>query len=260
MNLPFSTILFRFSVGLLCFQWVSSPLLSDDWQSNCQQIVAVVTEDWESARGRLCTLEKSGTQWVAVGTPIPVTVGKKGLGWGLGLHALDRAGPLKREGDKRAPAGLFRLESGFGTKLLVIRKFGYRRTTATDFWVDDPESLHYNRWVDTGSRNLTRDWSSAEVLRRPDNIYDYAIVVGHNRDSIIPGRGSAIFLHAWFGEGIATIGCTAMPMENVRSLLEWLDRAKRPVLAQVPAAELKYLNLPVETEFVLESLTKSTLR
>lgn len=220
----------------------------DDWMKSCRQVVAVVTEKWESTRGRLCTLEKTHEGWIAVGRPIDVSVGRAGLGWGVGLHSGEKNGPVKREGDKRAPAGIFWLESAFGTERLVLPNFDYRETTDTDRWVDDPASALYNRWARIGEGK--EDWSSAEVLRRPDGIYDYVIVVGHNRDPIIPGRGSAIFLHSWFAEGVPTIGCTAMVRENVKNLLKWLDREKQPVLVQVPESELDSLDLPIEASLI----------
>ena len=224
----------------------------ENWTATCRQVVSVVTPEWESTRGRLCTLEKTGENWIAVGRAIEVTVGRAGLGWGLGLQSGERYGPVKREGDKRAPAGIFWLESGFGTERLTLRKFDYRRTNKNDRWVDDPVSAYYNRWVELGE--VEKDWTSAEVLRRPDGIYDYVIVVGHNRDPIVPGRGSAIFLHSWFGESVPTIGCTAMARKNVKNLLKWLDRKKHPVLIQVPDSELDTLGLPFEVALIRTSL------
>ena len=154
-------------------------------------------------------------------------------------------------GDHRAPAGVFWLESGFGTKAVAVANFPCRRTTEADRWVDDAASAHYNQWVSLDDPAIRRDWKSAEVLRRQDGIYDLAIVVGHNRGPVRKGRGSAIFVHAWYGPGRSTIGCTAMEKGQVRSLLEWLDAAKAPVLVQAPRELLPSLGLP---ESILSAL------
>ena len=88
------------------------------------------------------------------------------------------------------------------------------------------------------------DWRSAETLRRPDGIYEAVIVVAHNRGPVAPGRGSAIFMHRWYGPGVATIGCTAMAKGDLMTLLRWLDASRHPVLVQAPRELLPQLRLP----------------
>lgn len=229
---------------LALFLFLPTVSASDQWQTTSSQIVLVLTDEWDSTAGTLLRFERSSDVWQHLGDPITVTVGKKGLGLGLGLHPTDLEGPQKREGDRRAPAGVFRLESAFGTAAMTHPTFPYRETTATDFWVDDPKSRHYNQWVNTADPQFRRDWKSAETLRRPDGIYETVIVVAHNRTPVVPGRGSAIFMHRWYGPGVATIGCTAMAKSDLISLLRWLDASKRPVLVQAPRALLPLLGLP----------------
>lgn len=209
------------------------------------QIVVVLAEEWESTTATLSRFEFTGRGW-KLRDSWPVTLGHRGLGWGLGLHPSGLAGPEKREGDRRAPAGIFVLESAFGTKEMDSRAFPYRRTDEADLWVDDPKSSHYNQWVRSGDPASKRDWNSAEVLRRDDGLYDLAIVVGHNRSPVVKGAGSAIFMHSWAAPGRSTIGCTAMEKRRVRELFDWLEATKRPVLVQVPRAGLGMLSLPDE--------------
>jgi len=225
----------------------------DAWQATAEQVILVLTDKWESTSGTMLRLERSANAWKRVEKPIPVTVGKKGLGLGLGLHSAKLKGPQKREGDKRAPAGVFRLESAFGTAEMTHPAFPYRETTATDYWVDDSKSRHYNQWVNAADPQVRPDWKSAEVLRRADGIYDAVIVVAHNRGPVVPGRGSAIFMHSWYGPGVATIGCTAMDRDHLVALLLWLDASRRPVLVQAPRELLPHLELPVGVEALIES-------
>lgn len=249
---------FLSSLASLCF--LTCPLTVDAqtaeavpaWYRNCDQMVVVITEKWGSTEGRLRCLERVEDRWEVAHDWIPVTVGRKGLGLGAGLHPRGLTGPEKQEGDKRAPAGIFRLESGFGALAVAPSAFPYRQTTPDDFWVDDLKSRYYNQWVNITDPRVVRDWKSAEVLRRADGLYDYAIVVGHNREPIVPGLGSAIFIHAWSAPGNSTIGCTAMEKTRVKALLHWLDASKAPVLVQIPRVLIPLLRLPDEVEALLD--------
>jgi L,D-peptidoglycan transpeptidase YkuD (ErfK/YbiS/YcfS/YnhG family) len=229
------------------------------WLERCGQLVLVVTERWESEGGVLVRLERTPNGWRELGRAA-ATVGRKGMGLGLGLHPEGLPGPLKEEGDRRAPAGVFRLEFAFGAAPLAPRAFPYRRTTGADLWVDDPRSVHYNRWIVAGDPSVRPDWGSAEVLRRGDGLYDYAVSIAHNREAIVPGRGSAIFLHAWSAPGRPTIGCTALEKARVRELVEWLDEAREPVLVQGPRGLLPRLGLPQELLAFAETTARQSAK
>lgn len=224
----------------------------DGWQQKCGQIIAVVSPNWESPSGEMICLQRGDRGWEVTQGWQPVTLGRAGLGLGSGLHPSSLKGPEKREGDKRAPAGVFPLEFAFGTGKLSPGTFSYRRTTEEDFWVDDARSARYNQWVRLSDPGVVKDWSSAEVLRRKDGIYDYVIAVGHNRLRVVPGLGSAIFMHAWYGPGVPTIGCTAMEKKRVKLLIEWLDSSRHPVLIQAPLELLPSLEIPDEVRVLLQ--------
>ncbi len=166
-------------------------------------------------------------------------LGRAGLAWGIGLHGTGQAaGENKREGDGKAPAGVFPLIEAFGFNspedAELGGRFRYRQLTQAMEGVDDPASRHYNRIVDTGAVG-GRDWKSSEPMRRIEP-YRWGAVVGHNWNQV-PGAGSCIFLHVWEGAGVPTSGCTAMPEDQMLRLVRWLDRAKNPLLVQLPAAE-----------------------
>ena len=85
--------------------------------NDTRQLVLVITKDWNSVDGILRTFERrpGSDTWEQAGAPFPIVVGNRGLGWGLGLHRpIDDSGPKKVEGDKKAPAGVFRLTRAFG--------------------------------------------------------------------------------------------------------------------------------------------------
>jgi L,D-peptidoglycan transpeptidase YkuD (ErfK/YbiS/YcfS/YnhG family) len=204
----------------------------------CGQLMVVTTDSWDAIFGKLRRYERVDGQWKVVGNPMRANVGKKGMGWGIGLHGTFSEGAVqKREGDKRAPAGVFALDEGFGAapaEQAGVSAFPYRQMTASFAGVDDPASKHYNRIVDM--TRVERDWKSAEEMLSADGTYRLGVVIRHNWPAFA-GYGSCIFLHVWKGEDIGTSGCTALAPENVETLLRWLDTQKDPLLVQLPRAE-----------------------
>src|SRR6476620_6402077 len=82
------------------------------------QAVVVTTPNWNSVQGKAQLFERKNTdsKWKAVGGEFPVVVGKNGLGAdSTSAIAREHADFIKKEGDGRAPGGLFPLTSTFGT-------------------------------------------------------------------------------------------------------------------------------------------------
>ncbi len=133
----------------------------------------------------------------------------------------------KREGDGRTPTGVFRIGTAFGYEPSINTKLAYRQTTADDFWVDDPGSPQYNRWI-----HGKPEAKSFEKLRI--DAYRYAAAVEYNTDPVVPGHGSAIFLHVWSGPDKPTSGCVALAEADVKKLLGWLDKRRHPAIVLNP--------------------------
>jgi zinc D-Ala-D-Ala dipeptidase len=210
--------------------------------SDSRQMVVVVTKNWDDFHGTAQRYERSeiGSKWRVIGQAFPVVVGKSGLAWGRGLQPdiTDETDvPVKREGDKRAPAGIFPLTSSFGysKENLSGARMPYLFLSNTVECVDDPHSSRYNQLVDT--KEIKKDWNSSEQMRSEDDYYRWGIFVGYNTNPAQSGAGSCIFLHIWGGRDEGTVGCTAMALENIQVLLRWLDPRKHPVLVQLPEAE-----------------------
>lgn len=207
------------------------------------QLIVVTTADWTAVPGRLKHYERATPRdaWRPVGEPIEIVVGKTGLAWGMGVLPVDQvrsaSDPVKKEGDGKAPAGVFTLGEAFGfaQQPLPGSKMRYVSLTPSVECVDDVASKFYNRVTDRSA--VAPDWNSSEHMRNVD-LYRWGIVVGHNGgdDSkpAVPGGGSCIFLHIWRGAGQGTVGCTAMPQPELESLLAWLDPARKPLLVQMP--------------------------
>lgn len=135
--------------------------------------------------------------------------------------ALGRSGvtpaALKKEGDGATPLGVWPIRQVFwradrlarpDTELPadpLLREAG---------WCDDPASLFYNCPV------LLPFEPSHERLWREDHVYDLIVVLGYNDDHIIPGKGSAIFLHLARPDYAPTEGCVACALPDLLALLK----------------------------------------
>ena len=220
------------------------------------QMIIVTTSSWNAVEGQLRRYERATTQdkWRPVGEPASIVVGENGLGWGIGVMATDgdhvrvASDPIKREGDGKAPAGVFALGTAFGYASQPLRglKMPYLNLTPSIECVDDTGSKHYNRIVDRSV--VAADWNSSEHMRNTGELYRWGIVVDHN--GIVmernasppePGGGSCVFLHIWRGNHQGTAGCTAMAQLDLETLLTWLDPARKPLLVQLPEPAYKRL-------------------
>lgn len=248
----------RFSLLAICAAGLFSSLQARTHNAldDARQIVVVTTTDWNSVSGTLQRYERHrpSDAWKVVGQPFPIVVGKTGLAWGDGLIANEQLGaeagePIKQEGDGKAPAGVFALGTAFGydPKPLAGSRITYVQLTPSIECVDDTKSQHYNRIVDRQNINAP-DWNSSEHMLRDDELYHWGVYVDHNANPTKPGGGSCIFLHVWRGAGQGTVGCTAMPKEDIQQLIVWFDPKKSPLLVQMPRGQYdklhKHLKLP----------------
>lgn len=215
---------------------------------DARQLVLVIADDWDASRGQLRGFARSGARWRAIGAPVDVALGRNGSAWGDGLHPTQPAGPRKREGDGRAPAGVFTIGEAFGYAARIDSALPYAPMQATSYCIDVPDSPLYTRIVDTAEVGAEAAAGSTEPMRRDlhhagDPLYREGFVIEHNR-AATPGHGSCIFAHLWRGPGSTTAGCTAMAPEAMRQLLAWLDPADHPLFVLLPRAEYQRLRSP----------------
>jgi L,D-peptidoglycan transpeptidase YkuD (ErfK/YbiS/YcfS/YnhG family) len=58
---------------------------------------------------------------------------------------------------------------------------------------------------------------------RDDHLYDLVAVVGYNDDPVVPGKGSAIFLHVAKPDYSPTQGCVALTYQDLLQAIEQLQ-------------------------------------
>lgn len=133
----------------------------------------------------------------------------------LGRGGLVPAG-IKHEGDGASPVGawplrrvLYRPDKGPAPRTALPLEALKRE----DGWCDAPLDPAYNRPVTLPYR------ASAERMWRDDDLYDLVVVLGHNDDPVVPGAGSAIFLHLARPDYGPTEGCVALARSDLEALL-----------------------------------------
>ena len=221
-----------------------------DWQRG-DQLIVVTSTDWSAAEALLVRYEKRRFGWRRIGEPMPSVIGRNGSAWGVGLHPVPDNGPIKQEGDGKAPAGLFRIGTGFGSAPKLETGLDYQMMDTNDWCIDVPGSPLYNRIVDRAEVGDAAIAGSTEPMRRDlhanDDLYRFGFVIEHNTD----GRdraGSCIFAHLWRAPDKPTAGCTALSETDLATLMRWLDGRRRPRFLLLPVNEYRALasawNLP----------------
>jgi L,D-peptidoglycan transpeptidase YkuD (ErfK/YbiS/YcfS/YnhG family) len=181
---------------------------------NASQLI-VVKGSGASTYGSVTLWKRSGACWIAAGGPWAARVGRNGLS--------DR----HREGDGTTPEGSFGLESVFyGTAPNPGVRYRYHRLVCGDWWDEDPSSPTYNRFEHVPCGTRPAFGGGSEALWQETTAYQSFAALTYNVDPTVPGRGSAIFLHA--DTGSATNGCVSLPLAELNRVLRWLDPKLKP--------------------------------
>lgn len=205
-----------------------------------RQMAVAVAPDWNARQGHLRLFDRGGDgRWVAVSPHMPVLFGRNGLAWGRGLASGSEPPVFKREGDGRAPAGMFRIGKIYtpDASLPPGAAWEFVRIGQRDAWIDDPGHPLYNRHVVIDDPAHPPPWFARQRMRVGDPAYRWLVEIRHNRDGIVPGAGSAIFFHIRRGETRPTSGCTTMAEEDLRRLIRWLRPGADPVYVLLPRRE-----------------------
>ncbi len=97
---------------------------------------------------------------------------------------------------------------------LVVTRLALTALQPDMGWCDDPVSPFYNTPV-----RLPFEVSH-EKLWREDGLYDLIVPLGYNDDPVVPGRGSAIFLHCAAPGLTPTEGCVTVAREALVEILK----------------------------------------
>jgi L,D-peptidoglycan transpeptidase YkuD (ErfK/YbiS/YcfS/YnhG family) len=182
---------------------------------DASQVVAVVAGGYGDTLATLTAYQKGPDGWTQVFGPWEAEVGEAGF-----------APPgQKREGDLRTPSGSYGFSFFFGLDANPGVQFPWRPVSPSDFWDDDPSSPNYNQWINEAVSGAAAAGASPEPMDDPP-FYDYGAVIDYNADPVIPGDGSAIFFHV--SDGSPTVGCVALPVDELLPVLRWLNPHDSP--------------------------------
>jgi L,D-peptidoglycan transpeptidase YkuD (ErfK/YbiS/YcfS/YnhG family) len=153
------------------------------------------------------------------------------LDWGAGKKraAIGPAGIAVKggEGDGVTPRGKFPVREVFyrADRIAPPRThLPLRAIQKDDGWCDAPNDPNYNRLVKLPYP------ASAENMWRDDSLYDLVAVLGYNDDPVVPGKGSAIFLHLARDDYSVTHGCVALAYDELQTAIEQLRPGDQVVI------------------------------
>ena len=191
-----------------------------------RQLVVVTSSSWSSTTGSLTTYEKVGTSWRTVRAGIPVRIGRNGFS------------ARHHEGDGTTPAGSFPIVGVMGGQPDPGVRFPYHQLAPGDCWISNSALPTYNTMVRASPCSSPNE----DLFRIGAGAYRYAAITGYNMSPVVPGAGSAIFLHRnsydGVGRSVPTSGCVSMSESDLLSVLRWLDPAAHPRVAMGPSAWL----------------------
>jgi L,D-peptidoglycan transpeptidase YkuD (ErfK/YbiS/YcfS/YnhG family) len=87
-----------------------------------------------------------------------------------------------------------------------------------DAWCDDINDEKYNQQIKLPYN------AHHEKLWRDDEVYDIVGALGHNDNPVVPGRGSAVFIHIARQGYPPTAGCVAFNKEDLLEILKNCDK------------------------------------
>lgn len=133
----------------------------------------------------------------------------------LGKEGLEKT----KEGDAKTPIGTFHFNAAFGIAKDPGCVIPYKQVDKNIYWSgDDRPGMKYNQMVDIREMPDLNIEDSEHIIDY-DPHYTYAMNISYNENGT-PGLGSAIFLHCFGPYKPYTGGCVAIPVENMRFVMQ----------------------------------------
>ena len=225
------------ALGVLLFPTFASAQSCPAALKDATRLVLVTTETMDSLPATAQLFERASPKggWRSVGEAEPAVVGRAGIAWSHWFRHLARAQePIKIEGDKRAPAGIYPIGGTFGTE--PSSRPGHLTVNGDTVCVDDPGSPAYNQIT---SRALVGPKFHTENMSKALPMYRHGLLIDYPTD-IAAKAGSCIFIHVWRSPTRGTAGCVALPEARVLALQEFSANGGA-VLAILPRFALSRL-------------------
>jgi L,D-peptidoglycan transpeptidase YkuD (ErfK/YbiS/YcfS/YnhG family) len=194
-------------------------------------LVTADTVNSKTAAVQHFTRDAPNGPWTAETAPVSALIGHNGVGWAPAFRSFARPGePIKVDGDKRVPAGFYKLGRPFGFG--PSSRPGYLRVTEGMTCVDDPRSPDYN--TITSRAKVGWQVHGENMWRVPE--YRRGLLVDYPTDRAARA-GSCIFIHVRRPTAKGTAGCVALPEPQVEALQDFAEGGA--VLAVLPRQALE---------------------
>ena len=185
--------------------------------SKSGQLITVTAPALGSQNATLELFIRQGGCFRLSGNPYSALVGLNGLS----TH--------HHEGDDTTPIGLFGFQSTmYGVLPNPGVAYAYHRLVCGDWWDEQSSSPLYNHFVHVACGTRPNFGGDSEALWQTVPSYDYFAVIAYNRHPIVPGKGSAIFLHVSTGQ--PTAGCVSIPVDELLRILRLLKPDMKPLI------------------------------
>jgi len=200
--------------------------------ASARRLVLVTADTLTSTSATVQRFERDAPNapWQLSGGPATALIGHKGLAWAHAFRSFARKGePVKVEGDKRVPAGFYKIGRSFG--FAVSDRPGYLRVTDDMTCVDDLSSPAYN----TITSRAKVGWKvHGENMRRAPE-YARGLLVDYPSDRKARA-GSCLFIHLQLPGRTGTNGCVALPEPQLEAVQDHVQAGA--VLAILPRRAL----------------------
>jgi D-alanyl-D-alanine dipeptidase len=196
------------------------------------RLVLVTADNFTTseASARLYERATPAEPWRAVSAAEPALIGRAGMAWSYFFRKFAGAGePIKVEGDKRVPAGIYQIGRSFGT--LPPNRADYLHVTDGVTCVNDIASPAYNTIASRA--DIGGKAHGENMWRAPE--YRRGLLVNYPTNAKARA-GSCIFIHVRLPKNTGTGGCVALPQARVEALQNFAE--KGAVLAVLPRPAL----------------------
>ena len=196
--------------------------------ASARRLVLVTADTLTSTTATVQRFERASATvpWETSGGPATALIGHRGVAWAHAFRSYAHRGePLKVEGDKRAPAGFYKIGRSFG--FAVSDRPGYLRITDGMTCVDDVSSPAYNTITtrtDIGAKVHGENMWGVPEYRR-------GLLVDYPSDRKAR-TGSCIFIHLQLPGKTGTSGCIALPEPQLEAVQDHVQAGT--VLAILP--------------------------
>ncbi len=204
--------------------------------ASAKRLVLVTADTLNSTTATVERFERHSPNalWQVAGGPATALIGHKGVAWAYAFRKFAKRGePVKVEGDKRAPAGFYKIGPSFG--FAASQMPNYVRIDEGMVCVDDLNSPAYN--TITRRDRIGPKVHGENMSRVPD--YARGLLVDYPTDRKARA-GSCIFIHLQLPGKTGTSGCVALPEPQLAAVQDFTQEGA--VLAVLPRQALARFN------------------